>query len=209
MASGGSHYWSLIHQSTVPRSSGKSGYSVDTGWIIVSVLSSPGHQPPHHHHHHQVIAADLALLSIIDSSFTESLPSGPLLTLLPQRGNRGCESPQSPLMRTRSPAPMTETMPCRPCTVDVYCPRTRSAPGFCSVPLAHVYVTHVGGRSSILASSSSAPLSQQQRVTAIRLLPLFQVPPSSVCGLQRPAAGSMPGQSPSQEPQPAMRDARP
>lgn len=84
------------------------------GWIVVSVLPSPAHQLHHH------IAAELALVSITDSGFMESLLSGPLSTLLPQRGDRGCKSPQGPLKRVSSPAPTTGTMPSRPCIVGVY-----------------------------------------------------------------------------------------
>lgn len=106
--------WGFIHQTTVPQSTGRLGI-LWTLWVGVSecsVLSWSPVPPPHY------IAADLALVSIVDSGFMESLPSGPLLTLLPPCGDRGYESPQDPLMR----APTTGTMPSRPYIVnaDVY-----------------------------------------------------------------------------------------
>lgn len=90
------HYWTLIHQTTAPRSPGNSGYSVATV-ADISECSVLSWSPAHSH-----VPADPVLCSIMDPGFMDILH---LVPFQPSFLNMG------PLMRTSSPTLMTGTVP--------------------------------------------------------------------------------------------------
>lgn len=144
------------------------------GWTLVNILSSPGH-------HHSHVPADLVLGSIMDPGFLEILPPGPLLTLLPQRGDGGCEGPLGPLVRTSSSTPMTGAVPysLRPCIYSTSYSEHLSKNSD-PAPSLHVWSSVLSSHAAVLPGRLIPGPAQAAAVSAARLLPLSQAPPSFV-----------------------------